>query len=129
MIEEYFTLKDWEIKVFLIKNKCNVEKVIEALWKLGCNSKQATEAYEDIKEIRFNVGFTYSNFLLKKSIMLIGLQESDSQLINTIVHESRHLQQHIALVKGLDQNGEGVCYLIGKISQILYDFCKKYNLI
>ena len=51
MIEEYFTLKDWEIKVFLIKNKCNVEKVIEALWKLGCNSKQATEAYEDIKEI------------------------------------------------------------------------------
>ena len=69
-----------------------MEKVIEALWKLGCNSKQATEAYEDIKEIRFNVGFTYSNFLLKKSIMLIGLQESDSQLINTIVHESRHLQ-------------------------------------
>lgn len=129
MIEEYFTLKDWEIKVFLIKNKYNVEKVIEALWKLGCNSKQATEAYEDIKEIRFNVGFTYSNFLLKKSIMLIGLQESDSQLINTIVHESRHLQQHIALVKGLDQNGEGVCHLIGRISQILYDFCKKYNLI
>ena len=129
MIEEYFTLKDWEIKVFLIKNKCNVEKVIQALWKLGCTSKQATEAYEDIKEIRFNVGFTYSNFLLKKSIMLIGLQESDSQLINTIVHESRHLQQHIALVKGLDQNGEGVCHLIGRISQILYDFCKKYNLI
>lgn len=55
--------------------------------------------------------------------MVIGKQDSKSQLINTIAHESRHLQQHIADADGLDESGEEVCYLIGAINQIIFDYC------
>jgi hypothetical protein len=49
------------------------------------------EIFRDIEFIRYNIGYTYTNLNKKESLILIGLQDDDSQLINTIAHEARHL--------------------------------------
>ena len=40
-------------------------------------------------------GFTYTDFKTKQSIVGIGKSTSNSQLLNTIVHEAKHIQSHI----------------------------------
>lgn len=129
MIEDYFFLDDWRVDIFIAYNEYDEVKIIEALWKLGCNKNQAFQAYNNMRKIKYNIGFTYSNFFLKRTIMVIGLQDNRFQLINTIAHESRHLQQHIAEYKGLSSNGENVCYLLGLIVQILYEICYDNEII
>lgn len=126
MIKEVFFIEDWKVTIFIADSKQNVEEVITALYNLGCTYEGALEAYDNMVNIKRNIGFTYSNLNKKESMIFIGFQTSYSQLINTIIHESRHLQQHIALIKGYDQNGEEVCYLIGKIGQIIYEICRRY---
>lgn len=125
MIFEEFYIEDWYIKVIIVKNKCDIEKVIEVLHKFGCTYSQAIEAYENIN--KENIGFTFA--LNKQSLIYIGQHKNKSELINTIAHESRHLQQYISLDKHLNENSEEVCYLLGKIVQILYEICIEYNLI
>lgn len=85
--------------------------------------------FRDIEFIRYNIGFTYTNSIKKQSLIIIGLQDNESQLINTIAHEARHLQQHIANVENLDENSETVCYLIGYIVQKIYEQCKICELL
>lgn len=87
------------------------------------------EIFRDIEFIRYNIGYTYTNLNNKESLILIGLQDDDSQLINTIAHEARHLQQHIANTEKLDENSESVCYLIGYIVQQIYKQCKNCELL
>lgn len=129
MIKENIYLDDWKVNVIFIKNKQDIEEVIETLWNLGCSINQVKDVYENIINEKYDIGFTYSNLKIKQSVLLIGLQSNKFQLINTIAHESRHLQQHIAIVKGLDQNGESVCYLLGKIVQYIYEICVKNKII
>lgn len=81
-----------------------------------------------MKKQTHNVGFTYSNLSNRQSVIVIGKHDTKSQLINTIAHESRHLQQHIADVYDIKADGEQVCYLIGAINQIIFDYCNSLNL-
>ena len=119
MIGASFNIEDWKVILFIAKDSYNIDKIIDELVRLECPTQYIKEAYLDMTEVIYNTGFTYSNYSLRKSVMVIGIQNSDEQAINTIAHESRHLQQHIANYKGLDQNSEDVCYLIGNIVQII----------
>lgn len=127
MIKNTFYIEDWEILLVIFKNDYDEEYIMEELWKLNCS--KAKEVYINIKIKQENIGFTFTNFYQKKSFILIGLQSNSSQLINTITHEARHLQQHIATFYGLDQNSEEVCYLIGNIVQIIYEICVNNDLL
>lgn len=94
---------------------------MEELWKLGCNSDQAKQAYDTIECGKLNRAFTYSNLHKKQTVLVIGECSSKSELINTMCHECGHIQQHIAREGNLDRDGEEVCYLLGKLCQIIYD--------
>lgn len=130
MITSNFTIKDWSVKLFINNNNnINPEKILEVLYDIKCNYKCALKAYKTITSTKTNEGFTYGNSFLKKSVIFIGIQDSDVHLINTIAHESRHLQQYIANDRNLDPNGEEVCYILGDISSKIYSIYKDNNLI
>ena len=76
-----------------------------------------------------NVGFTYTNTLKQESIIQISKWTNKSQLINTISHESRHLQQHISNYYNINENSEHVCYLLAYIIQKIYEICVANNLL
>lgn len=69
-------------------------------------------------------GFTYTDFKRKQSIVGIGKSTSNSQLLNTIVHEAKHIQSHICKYYHIDESSEDAAYLIGYIVQKMYKVFK-----
>lgn len=130
MIVSNFNIKDWKIKLFIFDGDYfRYSDLLESLYYLRCSSKQAKQSYKIIFSNKSNTGFTYANTFLKQALIYIGDQDTDTQLINTICHESRHLQQYISNYYNLDQNSEEVCYLIGYIASKIFEICKDNYII
>lgn len=67
-----------------------------------------------------NTGFTQTDFSKRQSIVGISNVTNKSQLINTIVHEAKHVQSHICRYYNIDEDSEQAAYLIGYIVQKMY---------
>lgn len=67
-----------------------------------------------------DVGFTYTNFNKKTSIVGISSTSSQEQFINTIIHEAKHVQSHICEYYEVPEDGEQAAYLIGYIVQKMH---------
>lgn len=73
---------------------------------------------------RKDVGFTYTNSNKKTSIVGIAATSSQGELLNTIVHEAKHVQSHICEYYDIPENGEKAAYLIGYIVQRMHKVFK-----
>lgn len=69
-------------------------------------------------------GFTYTDFKRRQSIVGIGKSTSNSQLLNTITHEAKHVQSHICKYYNVKEDEEDAAYLIGYIIQQMYQVFK-----
>lgn len=67
-----------------------------------------------------DVGFTQTDFNKRRSIVGISKTTSKEQLINTIVHEAKHVQSHICRYYNVSEDSEAAAYLIGYITQQMY---------
>lgn len=72
-----------------------------------------------------DVGFTHTDFEKKRSIIGISKAKSKGELINTIVHEAKHLQSHICRYYNVSEDSEEAAYLIGYIVQKMYSYFNK----
>ena len=66
---------------------------------------------------QLDTGFTYSDFHNKRSIVGISPTSSKEQFLNTVVHESKHIQSHICKYYSISEDSEDAAYLIGFIVQ------------
>lgn len=73
-----------------------------------------------------DVGFTYSNFTKKTSIVGIAATSSQEQFLNTLVHEAKHVQSHICNYYNVSEEGEQAAYLIGYIVQRMHRVFKNF---
>lgn len=73
-----------------------------------------------------DVGFTYSNFTKKTSIVGIATTSSQEQFLNTLVHEAKHVQSHICNYYNVSEEGEQAAYLIGYIVQRMHRVFKNF---
>lgn len=64
---------------------------------------------------RMNTGLTYSNTSLRMSVMCIGRADSETQWLDTIVHEIDHLKNAIINYYDVDNDSEDAAYLQGFI--------------
>ena len=71
-----------------------------------------------------NAGFTHTNYGTRLSIVGIGLTTSKEQLMNTIVHEAKHVQSHICKYYDVPEDGEQAAYLIGFIVMRMFKMFK-----
>ena len=67
-----------------------------------------------------DTGFTYTDFHKRKSIVGISSTSSQEQLMNTIVHEAKHVQSHICRYYNVEEDSEEAAYLIGYIVQNMH---------
>jgi hypothetical protein len=67
-----------------------------------------------------DVGFTYTDFKKKRSIVGIAATSSQEEFINTLVHEAKHVQSHICEYYEVPEDGEKAAYLIGYIVQKMH---------
>ena len=65
-------------------------------------------------------GFTYTDTQKRTSIVGISPTTSQEQLLNTIVHEAKHVQSHICEYYDVPEDSEKAAYLIGYIVQRMH---------
>ena len=118
-IEEY----DWTIYAYYDVDDSDIDEIIDSLISIGSDYQRVQDAYAILEQSEANYGITYSNHILKTTVLVIGRANSAEQFLNTFVHELRHIENHITKTYNLDNNSEEVCYLIGNIAQRLYRKC------
>lgn len=71
-----------------------------------------------------DVGFTYTDPEKRTSIVGIAATSSQGELLNTIVHEAKHVQSHICDYYNVPEDGEQAAYLIGFLVQNMHKVFK-----
>ena len=107
MIIQRFLLKDYDWKVAVLYNVTFKDvNIVHIILKEICNNyKIVYRSTRYIEKGKLNIGFIYSNFNIKSSVIVIGEAESKQEFINTIANEANHLQSHIATVFNLNEKG------------------------
>lgn len=72
----------------------------------------------DLREL--NSGFTATDYNKRISVVSIGLTTNKEELVNTIVHEAKHVQSNICTYYNVPEDGEDAAYLIGYITMKMY---------
>lgn len=122
MIYQNFNIDNyaWNVQICYDVGEKNLDKVIKLLRHFYFSDKINKACIDSIVANKENTGITCTNMLSKKTLIVINRCSSKEELINTICHEIRHLESHIATYYNLDEKGEEVCYLIGDIAEEMY---------
>ena len=121
----YLPQYDWVIYAYIAVHEYYTYEILDKMRQIGADRKELGSAYRNLMDGHLDGGLTKSNPDTRETVWVTELTSSAGEFFNTIVHEIRHLQQHIANVWGLDQNSEEVCYLCGDIAYRLFPYCKK----
>lgn len=89
------------------------------LENIDCPEEKLEESYRNLTACRLNTGLTYSNYRLKESVMVIGKTSSPKEFSDSLMHELRHLEDHIATVFDMPVGGEEIAYLSGYLGKKL----------
>lgn len=110
---------DWTVNVLYDCSCSDNEQIINHLENIDCPIFLLEEAIDNLNTCRLNIGFTYSNYKRRLSVIMIGKTSSPGQFYNTIVHECYHLVSHIT--SRLDTNEEDRAILIGDVIEEFYE--------
>ena len=67
------------------------------------------------------MGLMNSNYERRESVMVIGPTSSYREFANSLLHETRHLTDHVCLAMGMEIGEEPIAYLAGYIGSALAD--------
>lgn len=112
---------DWAVTLYYNVAAQDFYAVMSHLWLSGCRGDDFRSAWNNVNKGCCNRGLTYSNFESKESIVIVGKASSFGELMNSLSHEIHHLSVHIALANDLELDGEGVCYIDGSITQMVFE--------
>ena len=121
MVKQYIELGDsnWGIVACYNVDDTDSKEITALLEALGCPEDNIKRAVHIITH-RLNCALTFSNTDLKMSLVCIGRTSSRDQLINSMVHEAKHVQTHVCQYYGIDEDEEKAAYMIGYIVQKMY---------
>ena len=117
-------IRGWRMDVFIGgKDRDNgLDDVLDTLEAMGAPFDILVRCEEMVNGGVPNQAFTYSNG--KRTCIYIGWTTSGEEFINSMIHEMRHLVDHIAEFYGLS-NGEAVGYISGDAAFLLAeDICE-----
>ena len=122
MIVERLILREynWAITVLLECNCSDISEVLKHLQSIFCPQNLQKEAINNLSSCQENIGLTYSNFKLGRTIMVISHTDNNAELINTITHECYHFIQHIAKARNITDE-ETLALLTGRFNMCLWD--------
>jgi hypothetical protein len=112
-------IRGWRVDVFIEDSGFDVTRCLE---DIGAPEDIMERAYGMISDGNPNQAFTYSNG--RRTCIWIGKTTSPEEFINSMIHEIRHLVDHIAEYYGIS-NGEAVGYMSGDAAFLLAeDICE-----
>jgi hypothetical protein len=110
-IERYY----WNITAYYAVSGYHYNEIMGSLKRIGCRGEQLSVASENLKANTLNSGITYSNNLMRETVLVVALSSSAEDFHRALMHEIRHLQSHIATAYNIDEKSEEVCYLLDDI--------------
>ena len=109
----------WVVDIFYAVTCYWTGRIMRELEAIDCPEYILEMSYRNLKSCKMDTGLTYSNYLTRETVMVIGLTSSSSEFLNSFDHERKHLEAHIAEACGIDPWGEEIAYLSGNIAQML----------
>lgn len=121
----YLPRYDWTIYAYVAVHRYYRDEILDRMIELGADEQTLVRANTNLSSGTLNNGLTFSNGRMRSTVWVVELTSSAGEFFNSVVHEIRHLQQHIANEFGIDENSEEACYLCGDIALKLFPYCKK----
>lgn len=104
---------NWSIDTYILLNKKDINLIKPKLSNLQ-NYKDMIYRISNFK----NSGFSYST--PNKSILVIGMQDSMLDFIDTFNHEKNHIETYIGNYYNISYNSEEFSILSGYLAKILF---------
>lgn len=125
----YLEPERWRIKVYILEHCGEGADIIDELAHEGCIGTDLADASHEIRRCGMNIGITFSVGEMRNSILVIGLQSSRSEFVNTLRHEQHHVISHICKQDGIDMHSEESAYVAGDVGEAIYDRAHKLRLV
>ena len=123
MISDIFSIYDWDVTVLYETTCDDIDFIIKTLKGINCPKMFINRALDNLEECKLNSGLTYSNSILKSSVIIVNKTSSLQQLVNTISHEYYHLVRHISEVLDI-KDEEKLATLNGNLNMRSYKIIK-----
>lgn len=122
----YIDRLDWKVCIYYAVDKYDTYSILQKMKRIGASDKFLYIAKDNMLSNNMDTGVTYSNFLHRATVMVIGIASSAHEFFNSYTHEMRHLQDDLANMNGIPLDGEDVAYLSGEIAMKVFDYIKKF---
>jgi len=119
MIHRVLGIGRWSIDFLFATKRYDIEGVLACLYDAYAPDDVMDEAEELMLSCEYNCGFTYTNQLRRKAVVLIGPTTSGEEFIDSFVHEVRHLADAIADSLGVPLDSELPAYVSGDAARAL----------
>ena len=121
MIQQGFSVgdRDWYVMcAYDIRTKRDLAEVRRTLLAAGCGVNAADEAISVLSD--YDKGYTFTNFRQHLTIVCISKASSAEQFYDSLVHEQKHVTEHLSEYYGLDPKDEEAAYLQGEIGRLMF---------
>lgn len=120
MVKQGFHIgsRDWWVMAYYDVREQNLNEVREVLLAGGCPMENVEAACNNLAGL--NAGYTFTNYDERLSVMLMGRATSAEQMFDSIVHELKHLVEHVSDYYGLDPKEELSAYLQGEVGRKMF---------
>lgn len=122
----YLTDYDWDVKVYYAVDRYYISDILTDLDQLNIDNYEYVKIKQLLETQQLNIGVTYTDYIQKKSVVIIGLTTSASEFQDTFDHEKGHLAMHISEYYHLHPYGEAYQYLNGTIGNNMFPYAKLF---
>lgn len=110
---------DWVVDICYDVRPKNADTILDELWSMGCQLRHLHKAERLLKSGVANEGLTYTDHINKHTLVVIGHTSDIFQCINSLEHETNHLEMHICEHFDIDPFSEEASYLSGDIKEAI----------
>ena len=115
----YLGKRDWWIMANLnVATTEDLNAVYESLLSVGCPDWKAREVCMTLSQ--YNTGYTYTDYDGHFTLIFVSKTTSAEQMFDSILHEIKHLVEHVSSYYGLDPKEELSAYLQGEAGRQLF---------
>lgn len=120
MVKQGFHIgnRNWWVMVYYDVCPSNLEEITDVLIGIGIDIDQLQYSLDNLKHE--NTGLTLTNYEDHTTVIVISCATSAEQMFDSILHEVKHLVEHISSYYNLDPKEELAAYLQGEVGRQIF---------
>lgn len=116
----------WEVHIYYAVTGYHAPPILSDLLDIDCPRKILKRISKNLASGKMDTGFTYSNKMMRCTVMVVGMHSSPSEFLNSLEHELRHLVDDVSDTIRIPPYGEAVAYLTGDINAYIAEDVKMF---